>query len=203
MRIAIPLYPGFTALDAVGPYTVLAFAPGCEVTFVAGDAGPVVDDQGDLSITATATYDDLPDPDVVVVPGGPGTVRAMGDARLVGWIRTAHATTTVHHLGVQRRVPARGGRSAGGPPGHHPLGLPRPAGRTSASSRSPGASSPRGGSSPPPGCRRASTWRWNCWPCCATRTPPGPCSSPSSTTPPRPSLPDRPRPPLLSCGNAR
>lgn len=93
MRIAVPLYPGFTALDAVGPYTVLAFAPGCEVTFVAGDTGPVADDQGSLSITATATYDDLPDPDVIVVPGGPGTVPAMGDARLVGWIRAAHATT--------------------------------------------------------------------------------------------------------------
>ncbi|WP_325053051.1 hypothetical protein [Thermomonospora amylolytica] len=26
MLVAIPLYPGFTALDAVGPYTVLAFA---------------------------------------------------------------------------------------------------------------------------------------------------------------------------------
>jgi hypothetical protein len=26
MHVAIPLYPRFTALDAVGPYTVFAFA---------------------------------------------------------------------------------------------------------------------------------------------------------------------------------
>lgn len=37
MHVAIPLYPRFTALDAVGPYTVLAFAPGWTVTFVAGE----------------------------------------------------------------------------------------------------------------------------------------------------------------------
>ncbi|WP_062433230.1 DJ-1/PfpI family protein [Herbidospora daliensis] len=94
MHVAIPLYPGFTALDAVGPYTVLAFAPGVTVTFVAGETGPVADDQGTLSITATATYDDVPAPDVVLVPGGPGTVEALNDTRLIDWIRTAHAAST-------------------------------------------------------------------------------------------------------------
>ncbi|MFI7704705.1 DJ-1/PfpI family protein [Nonomuraea sp. NPDC049480] len=79
MRVAIPLYPRYTALDAVGPYTVLAFAPGCTVTFVAAQAGPVTDDQGALTLTATASYADLPDPDVVVVPGGMGTFDALSD----------------------------------------------------------------------------------------------------------------------------
>ncbi|GAA2206943.1 DJ-1/PfpI family protein [Nonomuraea monospora] len=93
MNIAIPLYPRFTALDAVGPYTVLAFAPGCTVTFVAGERGPVADDHGTLSITATATYADLPAPDVIVVPGGSGTFDALADEALVGWIRQAHEHT--------------------------------------------------------------------------------------------------------------
>ncbi|MEU8058452.1 DJ-1/PfpI family protein [Microbispora bryophytorum] len=93
MNIAIPLYPRFTALDAVGPYTVLAFAPGCTVTFVAAEPGPVLDDRGSLSLAATASYGDLPAPDVVVVPGGPGTIEALSDAELLGWIARAHERT--------------------------------------------------------------------------------------------------------------
>jgi transcriptional regulator GlxA family with amidase domain len=90
MHVAIPLYAQFTALDAVGPYQVLAFAPGWTVSFVAAETGPVQDDAGTLSLSATATYDDVPRPDVIVVPGGPGTYHAVGDQRLLGWIRRAH-----------------------------------------------------------------------------------------------------------------
>ncbi|GAB3141774.1 DJ-1/PfpI family protein [Microbispora hainanensis] len=93
MNIAIPLYPRFTALDAVGPYTVLAFAPGCTVTFVAAEPGPVLDDRGSLSLAATASYGDLPAPDVVVVPGGPGTIEALSDTELLSWIARAHEGT--------------------------------------------------------------------------------------------------------------
>src|SRR5581483_5063929 len=85
MHVAIPLYPRYTALDAVGPYTVLAFAPGCTVTFVAAAPGPVVDDRGHLALSAAASYADLPDPDVIVVPGGIGTRSALADEALVGW----------------------------------------------------------------------------------------------------------------------
>jgi transcriptional regulator GlxA family with amidase domain len=90
MHVAIPLYPRFTALDAVGPYTVLAFAPGWRVTFVAGEAKPVTDDVGSLTLQATAAYGDLERPDVILVPGGPGTTEAMGDRALLDWIAAAH-----------------------------------------------------------------------------------------------------------------
>jgi transcriptional regulator GlxA family with amidase domain len=93
MHVAIPLYPRFTALDAVGPYTVLAFAPGYTVTFVAAEPGPVIDDRNSLAITATASYADLPSPDVIIVPGGPGTPAALSDPALIGWIRQAHEHT--------------------------------------------------------------------------------------------------------------
>jgi transcriptional regulator GlxA family with amidase domain len=96
MHVAIPLYPRFTALDAVGPYTVLAFAPGWTVTFVADEAQPVVDDVGSLTLQATAAYKDVERPDVVLVPGGPGTTEAMGDRALLDWIAAAsrHARWT-------------------------------------------------------------------------------------------------------------
>ncbi|WP_113699266.1 DJ-1/PfpI family protein [Nonomuraea lactucae] len=93
MHVAMPLYEKFTALDVVGPYTALAFAPGWKVTFVAGQRGPVTDDQGTLTLMATASYEEVPEPDLIVVPGGPGTVPAMNDKALTDWIARTHRHT--------------------------------------------------------------------------------------------------------------
>jgi putative intracellular protease/amidase len=93
MHAAIPLYNGYTGLDAIGPYTVLAYAPGWQVTFVAAEPGPVTDDRGSLTIEATASYADVPRPDVIVVPGGMGTLDALSDQALVRWISEAHEHT--------------------------------------------------------------------------------------------------------------
>jgi len=93
MRIAIPLYDRFTALDAVGPYEVLQRLPGAEITWLAHEPGPVGTDTGQLRLLADAAFEDLPDPDIVVVPGGTGTNAVLDDERLVGWIRRAHETS--------------------------------------------------------------------------------------------------------------
>ena len=93
MEIAIPLYDRFTALDAVGPYEVLWRLPGARVRWIGAEARPYATDRG-LQLLAEATFDDVPAPDVLVVPGGTGTRDALGDERLVDWIRTAHATST-------------------------------------------------------------------------------------------------------------
>jgi putative intracellular protease/amidase len=93
MRIAIPLYDRFTALDAVGPYEVLARLPGASVTWLAREPGVVRNDNGMLGIEATAAYEDLPDPEIVLVPGGTGTNEVLDDERLVGWIRRAHESS--------------------------------------------------------------------------------------------------------------
>ncbi|QNP66452.1 DJ-1/PfpI family protein [Streptomyces genisteinicus] len=94
MQIAIPLFDRFTALDAVGPYEMLCRLPGSEVVLVADRAGPVTNDRGDLSLVATASFDAVRRPDVVVVPGGPGQHARMDDEALLGWLRAADATTT-------------------------------------------------------------------------------------------------------------
>jgi transcriptional regulator GlxA family with amidase domain len=93
MEIAIPLYDRFTALDAVGPYEVLWRLPGASVRWVAAEARPYATDRG-LQLIPDATLDDVPAPDVLVVPGGTGTRDALGDERLVDWIRAAHRTST-------------------------------------------------------------------------------------------------------------
>ena len=93
MRIAIPLYDRFTALDAVGPYEVLSRLPGASVTWLAREPGVVRNDNGMLGIEAQAAFEDLPDPEIVLVPGGTGTNDVLDDERLVGWIRRAHETS--------------------------------------------------------------------------------------------------------------
>jgi putative intracellular protease/amidase len=93
MKIAIPLYDRFTALDAVGPYEVLQRIPGAEITWLAHEPGLVGTDSGRLHLQADAAFEDLPEPDIVVVPGGTGTDAVLDDERLVGWIRRAHETS--------------------------------------------------------------------------------------------------------------
>ncbi len=93
MLIAIPLYDRFTALDAVGPYEVLSRLPGAEVTFVGERTGPVRTDTGALAITIDERLDDVRSPDVVVVPGGPGTRAMLEPGPLHEWIRAVHPTT--------------------------------------------------------------------------------------------------------------
>jgi putative intracellular protease/amidase len=93
MRIAIPLYDRFTALDAVGPYEVVQRLPGAEVTWLAAEPGPVRTDNRMLTLVADAAYEDLPDPEVLIVPGGWGTRAMLDDERIVGWIRRAHETS--------------------------------------------------------------------------------------------------------------
>ena len=94
MDIAIVLFDRFTALDAVGPYEVLSKLPGSTLTFVATETGPVRADSGVLAIVADATLDDVPQPDILLVPGGPGQVQAEQDGAVLEWLRAAHETTT-------------------------------------------------------------------------------------------------------------
>ncbi|MGW3987165.1 DJ-1/PfpI family protein [Streptomyces sp. NPDC004830] len=94
MLIAIALYEGFTALDAVGPYETLGRLPDARTVFVAEEAGPVRNDCGSLALVADRTLADVPHPDIVVVPGGPGPLPLAADGPLAGWLRTADATST-------------------------------------------------------------------------------------------------------------
>ncbi len=93
MQIALALYPGFTALDIVGPFQTLVDVPGLDVTFVAETAGRVTDHTGRLTLVAAATLAATTTADVIVVPGG--MVEPQGpDDPVVRWIRAVHPTTT-------------------------------------------------------------------------------------------------------------
>ncbi|WP_205718431.1 DJ-1/PfpI family protein [Actinomadura sp. WMMA1423] len=91
IEVVIPLYDRFTALDVVGPYQMLALTPGVHVVFAAERAGLVRDDCRALQLPAVG-FGEAPRPDVVVVPGGPGTVHVL-EGTLTDWLREVHATT--------------------------------------------------------------------------------------------------------------
>ncbi len=94
MQIAILLYDRFTVLDAIGPYQVLSGLPGAEVIFVAERPGPISDQVGSLVLAAPAGLADVPRPDIVVVPGGPGQSDQMQDGPVHEWLRAADQAST-------------------------------------------------------------------------------------------------------------
>jgi transcriptional regulator GlxA family with amidase domain len=92
VQVAIPLFDRLTALDAIGPYEVLSRLPGAEVLFVAAQPGPKRTDTGALALIAERGLSEVPQPDIVVVPGGRGTPDQRHD-ELVAWIQQAHGTS--------------------------------------------------------------------------------------------------------------
>lgn len=93
MDIAIPIFDGLTALDAIGPYEVLSRLPDAQVHFIAAEPGPKRTDNGMLSLTADGALGALPNPEVVVMPGGRGTRALMHDEQMLDWVRAAHETS--------------------------------------------------------------------------------------------------------------
>jgi putative intracellular protease/amidase len=90
-EIALLFYEHMTALDAVGPYEILARLSDAEVKFVAATPGPKTTDAG-LVLTANASFEEVPTPDVIVIPGS-GRVPFLDDPATVEWVRHAHQTS--------------------------------------------------------------------------------------------------------------
>lgn len=93
MDIAILLFDGITALDAVGPFEVLSRLPGAHVRFVGVRPGIVETGNRMLGLRVTHSLADVRAPQIVVVPGGPGSRRIAQDADVLAWVRSAHETS--------------------------------------------------------------------------------------------------------------
>jgi transcriptional regulator GlxA family with amidase domain len=95
MQIAIGLYDGFAALDAIGPYQVFTAVPGVDVVVCGARTGRLADEPGLLKLEIEHTFDDVPSPDVLLLPGGVNTrLMVTGGDPIVDWVRAAHPTTT-------------------------------------------------------------------------------------------------------------
>jgi transcriptional regulator GlxA family with amidase domain len=85
-QIACVLYDGFTSLDLIGAYQVFTAWPGAEVELVSHSRAVVMDDVGVMTYTPTATFADVPAPDVVVIPGSSRPFAVMEDQARLAWL---------------------------------------------------------------------------------------------------------------------
>jgi putative intracellular protease/amidase len=93
MQVAIALFPRNTALDSIGPYEVLQRVPCIDVVFVGRRRGEVRTDNGMLGLMCDATFDEVTQPDVLLVPGGVGTRTLLRDEAMLDWVREVHRHT--------------------------------------------------------------------------------------------------------------
>ena len=94
--IAMLLYPGFTALDLVGPQYIFASMMGAKVQLVAKDPKlkPVMSDTG-LAIQPDAGFAEVPEaPTILFVPGAAGgLIDALRDAETIAFLKDRGART--------------------------------------------------------------------------------------------------------------
>lgn len=94
MKIAILIYDGFTALDAIGPYEVLRSVPGWEVEFVGKTRGEVRTDSGAVGLCADRGMAEVTSAGILLVPGGSGNRELLEDRELLAWLREVGRTAT-------------------------------------------------------------------------------------------------------------
>lgn len=86
--VLIFIYPGFTAIDALGPEYILAGMMGAKVRLVSKDGKPVMCETG-YQVVPHFTFGNCPTrPTLLVVPGGTsGTLDAMADGETLRFLR--------------------------------------------------------------------------------------------------------------------
>lgn len=103
--VAFVLYPGLTPLDLIGPLQVMTGLEAAETMFgvqprhhvvVVAESLDVFPTDTPVRIAATSTFDEVPDPDVIVVPGGAApTLRQMGNPVLLDYLRKADRSAEI------------------------------------------------------------------------------------------------------------
>lgn len=84
-QLTVVLFEDFELLDVFGPLEVLGVTGLFSITLIAGDRGPVRSAQGP-SVIADLAYEEAPQPDIVLVPGGLGTRRLVADSLFTTWL---------------------------------------------------------------------------------------------------------------------
>lgn len=90
LHIGFLLFPMVTQLDLTGPAQVLSRVPGAQVHLLWKTRDPVETDAG-FSILPTASFEEAPPLDVLIVPGGAGTLALCEDAVTLAFLARAGA----------------------------------------------------------------------------------------------------------------
>jgi len=91
-RIGIVLYTAFETLDVYGPVEMWGNLPDVQIITIAEKAGPITSAQGTQTI-ATNTFEDAPKLDILMVPGGMGTLTELGNEKMLAFLRDQSAKT--------------------------------------------------------------------------------------------------------------
>ncbi|MDJ0708658.1 MAG: DJ-1/PfpI family protein [Leptolyngbyaceae cyanobacterium MO_188.B28] len=92
LQIGFLIYPGFTQLDVMGPYQILAFPQNTQVHLIWKTVSPIQSDEG-LTLIPTTTLTDCPLLDVICVPGGGmGQVDVMKSAEILNFLKQQSTT---------------------------------------------------------------------------------------------------------------
>lgn len=84
--VGVVLYPDFEVLDVFGPVEMWANVPGLRVVMIAQKAGPVRSAQG-VTVTADYGFDTAPPLDIIMVPGGTGTLTELKNPVFLDYLR--------------------------------------------------------------------------------------------------------------------
>jgi cyclohexyl-isocyanide hydratase len=90
LQIGMVLFQRLTQLDFTGPHEVFARIPGAQVHAVARSREPVVAESG-LVLLPSTTFAELPQVDVLFVPGGAGQIDACDDGVTLDWVAAVGA----------------------------------------------------------------------------------------------------------------
>ena len=93
LQIGSILFPGLDQIDLTGPFEVLSSIPNSTLHIAAKTLDPIKDYHG-LSLVADKTFDQVPQLDVLHVPGGPGQEALMEDEETLAFIRRHAAKAT-------------------------------------------------------------------------------------------------------------
>ena len=157
MRIAIVIFDRLTALDAVGPYEVLRGCPEPSCASSPQQPGRFGPTRGPRD-PGRSRARELPDPDVVLVPGG-GEPRLDGDSEGARLAARGRSDLHLDDLGLHRLAGPRSGRDPRRQGGRRPIGRRWSGSVSCGAEPSPSGWSRTASSSPRPGCRPGSTWR--------------------------------------------
>ncbi|AGP33334.1 glutamine amidotransferase [Sorangium cellulosum] len=86
-HIAMLIYPGFTALDLIGPQTAFSILEDTKIHLVWKTLDPITTDSG-ITLSPTATFDTCPEElEILFVPGGvAGTIAVMKDGEVLDFL---------------------------------------------------------------------------------------------------------------------
>jgi len=93
MKIAALVFDKITLLDIVGPAEVMGWMPDTEIVWVGKGTGPLRAEPIGLELSAARTLDEVPEADILMIPGGPGVRPLLEDRAVIDWVRAIHEKT--------------------------------------------------------------------------------------------------------------